>query len=441
MKISIFGMGYVGCVSAACLAAENHHVIGVDTATQKVDLLNTGLSPVIEAKLPDLIRRGVENGRLSATTHAREAIETTELSLIAVGTPSREDGSLELGYLTQVTREIAQALRDKHGAHTVVIRSTVPPATTEQLILPILLDLSARTLNRDLFVCYNPEFLREGSSVDDFFNPPFTILGTDDDQTFQLLTQLYAGVQGEKIRCTYQAAEAMKTLCNVFHALKITFANEAASILHACGTSAMEAMTLFLKDHKLNLSSAYLRPGFAFGGSCLPKDVRALVQLGTSHGVQTPLLEGIHASNEAHLDRALALIERHGAQKIALLGIAFKPGTDDLRESPALRLAAQLVRHQYDLRIHDPIVRVPALLGANWAYAQRLLPDLARFLENDLDKVLDHGSVWVIAHAAPEVRQHLLNRPCKAPVIDLAGQLSRYSGQLSYTGLCWNPGS
>ncbi|HIJ83508.1 MAG TPA: nucleotide sugar dehydrogenase, partial [Magnetococcales bacterium] len=365
MRTSIFGMGYVGCVSAACLATESHRVIGVDISEQKVRMLGEGRSPVEEEALPEMIRQAVARGHLTATGDAHRAILDTELSLIAVGTPSGADGSLELGFLKNVVREIASALRDKTSPHVVVVRSTVPPGTTERILMPILLEGSGRTLNRDLFVCYNPEFLREGSSVKDFFAPPFTILGTEDEQTFTRVARLYHGVKGEILRCSIQAAESMKTLCNVFHALKIAFANEAASVLHGSGCNPMEAVELFLKDDKLNISRAYLKPGFAFGGSCLPKDVNALVALGKAHGVVTPLLASINASNDSHLDRALALVEKQGVRKIALLGISFKSGTDDLRESPALRLAARLTAKGYDLRIFDPIVCMHNLVGAN----------------------------------------------------------------------------
>ncbi|HAT51048.1 MAG: nucleotide sugar dehydrogenase [Nitrospirae bacterium] len=437
MKISIFGMGYVGCVSAACLASGNHHVVGVDVSDQKVDMLQAGRSPVEEEALPEMLREAVDNGVLTATLDARQAVLDTELSLITVGTPSRSDGSLELGYLECVSQGIASALREKSDPHTIVIRSTVLPGTTEKVLLPLLLEGSGRTLNRDLFVCYNPEFLREGTSIKDFFNPPFTILGTQDDDTFKKVAPLYHGVQGEILRCSIQAAESMKTLCNVFHALKIVFANEAASVLHGCGANALEAIELFLKDQKLNISSAYLRPGFAFGGSCLPKDVNALVALGRSYGIATPLLASINPGNDAHLDRAFALIQQRGIKKIAFLGISFKQGTDDLRESPALRLAARLIQNDYDLRIFDPIVCMHNLLGANLSYVKRMLPDLELYLDYDLDRVLDHGSLWVVAHASAPIRQHMISRAVKAPMIDLAGALSLSEAIPDYQGLCW----
>lgn len=441
MKISIFGMGYVGCVSAACLASPQHLVIGVDVSEAKITLINQGISPVTEEQLPEKIRVAVTQGHLKATSDAREAIHATDLSLIAVGTPARDDESLDLIYLTQVIQEIALALRDKSNPHTIVIRSTVPPGTTEHLLIPQLVTLSGRTLNQDLFVCYNPEFLREGSSIKDFYNPPFTILGTDHEETFHEVAQLYTDVRGAILRCSIQAAEAMKTLCNVFHALKITFANEAAAVLHGCGANAMEAIELFLKDDKLNISRAYLKPGFAFGGSCLPKDVGAMIHLGASHGVATPLLSGIRVSNDAHLERALAIIKQQNVRQVALIGIAFKPGTDDLRDSPALRLAARLVADGYELRIFDPIVRMHTLIGANLFHMQRLLPNLGDFLDEELNRVLNHGSVWVIAHAEPVVHQRILTHTPKAPMIDLSGQFARDASHFSYTGLCWTPPS
>ncbi|MBF0436464.1 MAG: nucleotide sugar dehydrogenase [Magnetococcales bacterium] len=439
MKISIFGMGYVGCVSAACLASAQHSVIGVDVSEAKIALLNQGISPVTEEQLPEKMANAVTRGYLQATRDARAAIHTTDLSLITVGTPARDDGSLELAYMIQVIQEIAQALRDKTSPHTIVIRSTVPPGTTERLLIPQLTAQSGRTLNQDLLVCYNPEFLREGSSIKDFYNPPFTILGTEHDDTFQQVAQLYTDVRGAVLPCSIQAAEAMKTLCNVFHALKIAFANEAAAVLHGCGANAMEAIDLFLRDEKLNISRAYLKPGFAFGGSCLPKDVGAMIHLGQSHGVATPLLSGIRVSNDAHLERALAIIQRQNVRKIALIGIAFKPGTDDLRDSPALNLAARLLAEGYELRIFDPIVRIQNLIGANALHMQRHLPDLGDYLDDHLDRVLNHGAVWVIAHAEPGVYQQILAYTPKAPLIDLSGQFARDAGQFSYTGLCWMP--
>ncbi|MBF0110504.1 MAG: nucleotide sugar dehydrogenase [Magnetococcales bacterium] len=441
MKISIFGMGYVGCVSAACLAGEHHHVVGVDVSEQKVAMLNEGRSPVEEDRLPDMLRRAVAARHLVATCDSRRAVHETDLSLVAVGTPSGADGALELGYLKGVTREIAAALREKGTPHCVVYRSTVLPGTTEKILIPLLLEGSGRTLGQDLFVCYNPEFLREGSSIRDFFHPPFTIIGANDESTFHQVAQLYQGIQGEILRCSFQAAESLKTLCNVFHALKIAFANEAASVLHGCGTDTLEAFDLFLKDDKLNLSGAYLRPGFSFGGSCLPKDVQALATLGRAHGIETPLLSSINASNEAHLDRAMKLLEDRGERKISLLGISFKPGTDDLRESPALRLASQLVRKGFDLKIHDPIVRMENLLGANLHHMQRVLPELGRFLDHDLDRVLDHGALWVMAHASPAVRQHLKERVSRSPILDLSGAFSVDGAIFSCQGLCWTPAS
>lgn len=360
MRISVFGMGYVGVVSGTCLAQLGHDVIGVDINDVKVGLLNEGRSPIVEKGLDELLSQAVHAGKLRATTDSVDAVLNSDISFISVGTPSKPDGSASMVAIDVVVEQIGQALRQKTTQHLVVMRSTVPPGTCQERLAKSLELHSGRMIGPTLQVCSNPEFLREGSAIKDFHQPPFTLIGTDDEDAFNLLASVYESVDAPVTRTEIRIAESVKYLSNIFHALKITFANEAGVVLKALGVDGREALKIFCNDTILNISSAYLRPGFAFGGSCLPKDLRGFLALARSHGAELPMLGGIMDSNERHINRAFERASSLGRKKIALFGLSFKPGTDDLRESPLVGLAERLIGKGYELTIFDPDVEISA---------------------------------------------------------------------------------
>jgi len=440
VRISIFGVGYVGAVSCGCLAELGHEIVGVDTSPEKVGLLARGQSPIVEAEIGELIAGAVRDGRLAATVSAEDAIARTEVSFISVGTPSAADGSVALGAVEGVSRAIGRAIRAKPGvAHTVVMRSTVPPGTAEERVIPILEKESGRRLGDGLAYYSNPEFLREGTAVADFRAPPFTILGAAPGDDAAPLRELYAAVAAPVHVVPFRVAESVKVLCNAYHAVKLAFANEAGSVLATYGVDAREAFRLFCEDRQLNISPAYLRPGFAFGGSCLPKDMRSLLALARDKGVATPFLGGVMPSNEAVVERALALITAGGRQPVALLGLAFKPGTDDLRESPFVVLAERLLGKGYPLRIFDRYVDVARLMGSNRSYIEREIPHLERLLVPSPAEAVADAKIVVVGHLGREDRPALLDAiRGDATVLDLAGipELQARPG-LRYQGLCW----
>ena len=339
MKVSVFGLGYVGAVSCACLPELGHEVVGVDTNPVKVNLINSGQSPVVEEGIDELIKAAIDAGTLRATDNAFDAVRQTEISLVSVATPSNPNYTPDLTAVDGVIRVIGAAIREKPGAHTVVLRSTVQPGTTEARVRPLLEESAGRKIGDRLSLVFNPEFLREGSSVKDFHQPPQTVIGSLDEAGYVAMEKLYAGLPGAVVRTSCSMAESVKYLCNVFHALKIVFANEAGSVLKGCGLDSREVMKIFCQDTQLNISAAYLRPGFAFGGSCLPKEVKGFLTLARQMDVPIPTLAALLDSNAVHVDRAYQMIARNGRCKVALFGLAFKPGTDDLRDSPLVTLA------------------------------------------------------------------------------------------------------
>ncbi|MGH7782547.1 MAG: nucleotide sugar dehydrogenase, partial [Candidatus Binatia bacterium] len=389
MRISIFGLGYVGVVTAACLAKSGHKVTGVDVHPGKVDLVNAGLAPIVEPELQDLIESGVRAGSLRATEDAEAAISASDVSLICVGTPTADGGAVSFEALDKVMEQIGAAIRCKGGPHSVVVRSTVPPGTTEDRLAPALCSASGRGIGGDLELCYNPEFLREGSAIRDFYHPPFTLIGSFPESDVPRVAAIYKDVSAQLFYTSYSIAESVKYFCNAFHALKIAFANEAGALLKAVGVDARKTMHLFCEDRDLNLSSAYLRPGFAFGGSCLPKDVRALVNLARTRKVQVPLLEQILPSNELHVNRAFQLITENGRRQVALFGLAFKQGTDDFRESPLVALAERLIGKGYPIRIFDRNLELARLTGKNREFVQREIPHLDQLMACSPEAVLD----------------------------------------------------
>ena len=438
MKISVFGLGYVGAVSCGCLPELGHEVIGVDTNLLKIKMINDGQSPVVEEGINELIATAVGNGKLRATNDVEYAVLNSDVSLISVATPSNPNYSPDLTAVDEVIRSIGAVLRKKTRPHVIVLRSTVQPGTTANRILPILLESSGRHLGQGLSLVFNPEFLREGSSVKDFHNPPQTVVGSLDEAGYVAMEQMYAGLPGAFVRTSTEVAESVKYLCNVFHALKIVFANEAGSVLKASGLDGREVMKIFCQDTQLNISAAYLRPGFAFGGSCLPKEVKGFLTLARELNVPIPALGGLLDSNEAHIKRAYDLIARDGRRKVALFGLAFKPGTDDMRDSPLVALAERLLGKGFDIAIYDGFVKLSRLLGKNKEFIEREIPHLDRLLRESPEAALYDAEVLVIGHADAQVRQTIIACAGSRRIVDLSGyaDLSNIPGA-EYEGICW----
>ncbi|OLF04511.1 GDP-mannose dehydrogenase [Actinophytocola xinjiangensis] len=440
MRIGVFGLGYVGCVSAACLAARGNQVVGVDVNPTKVDLVNRGQAPVVEERIGELTADVVRAGALRATTDVASAVAGTDVSLVCVGTPSAPNGSLSTAYLERVAEQIGEALatRTDGRRHTVVFRSTMLPGTCLNLLVPILEKASGRTAGVDFGVAVNPEFLREGTSVRDFFSPPKTVVGQLDEASGDVVAALYDGLPGEVFRVPIPVAEITKYADNSFHALKVGFANELGAICAALGLDSHSVMDVFLADRKLNVSPAYLRPGFAFGGSCLPKDLRGLVHAARRADVAVPILSHVLPSNEEHLRRAFDLVARTGKRRVGLFGLSFKPGTDDLRESPLVELAERLLGKGYDLRIHDANVSLSRLLGANREFIEARLPHLGQLLLGSVEEVLDHAEVILVGCTDPDVLARL---PHGGPqtIVDLVRlpDARARRAEPGYVGLAW----
>jgi len=439
MKVSIFGLGYVGTVSAGCLAKNGHEIIGVDTNPGKVEHINAGESPILEEGIGELISSMVAEGRLSATSNSAEAVAKTELSIVCVGTPGAPTGKLDLSYLASVSRDIGTALLKKSTPHTIVIRSTVLPGTVESQVIPTLEEASGRKLGDGYRIFYNPEFLREGSSIADFFAPPLTLVGVLESDEPDIIRELYRGIDAPFHIAPVRVAEMLKYSANAFHALKISFANEIGRIAKRLGADSHAVMDLLCQDSKLNISRAYLRPGFAFGGSCLPKDLRALTYGAKELDVAAPVLESIVRSNELHGESAIQLIREIGRRKIGLLGLSFKAGTDDLRESPCVTLAERLIGKGYALQVYDPLVNLERLVGANKAYILREIPHISRLMAPSVSALLESVDVVVIGNTSLEFK--VLENHRFAPdqvVIDLVGMLKgKAPATLEYHGLCW----
>jgi len=438
MRISVFGLGYVGSVSAACLAERGHEVVGVDVNPTKVELLSRGQAPVVEERIGELTAEVVASGALRATTDVAEAIRATEISLICVGTPSAANGSLSTAYLERVAEEIGGVLAGLDRWHTVVFRSTMLPGTCTDLLIPILEKESGKTAGVEFGVAVNPEFLREGSSVKDFFDPPKTVIGELDSRSADAVAEMYAGLPGETFRVPIAVAEMAKYADNCFHGLKIAFANELGAISRALGVDSHKMIEVFLADRKLNISPAYLKPGFAFGGSCLPKDLRGLVYAARRADVAVPLLSHVLPSNEEHLKRAIELITATGKRKVGLFGLSFKPGTDDLRESPLVELAERLLGKGYDLKIYDSNVALSRLMGANREYIEGRLPHLSDLLTNNVDEVFEHAEVCVVG-STEQVVVDALAEPGDRAVVDLVRLPDAEARRATegYQGLGW----
>ena len=437
MKISIFGMGYVGAVSAGCLATDGHEVIGVDPNPTKVELINRGLTPIIEKDIGEMIQSAVGKGTLRATTSVAEAVTGSDISLICVGTPSQLNGNLDLSYVRRVCEEIGQALRDKDSFHVVVARSTMLPGSMRNVVIPTLEQSSGKVAGRDFGVCNNPEFLREGTAVYDYYNPPKTVIGETDALAGDMLVRLYEKMDAPLVRTSVETAEMVKYTDNNWHALKVAFANEIGNLSKALGIDGHEVMEIFCKDTKLNLSAYYMKPGFAFGGSCLPKDVRALTYQGHSLDLDLPVLNSIMPSNQRQIQKGIDLVMGYGKRKIGVLGFAFKAGTDDLRESPLVEVIEALLGKGFDLRLYDRNVNLAALTGANRDYILNHIPHISKLMVSEMNEVLEFAEVIVIGNGAKEfagVLEHL--RPGQV-VVDLVRVTPGKSEAGRYDGICW----
>lgn len=436
MNISVFGIGYVGCVSAACFAKEGHRVIAVDVNADKAAMINQGRSPIVEAGIAELLSEVVSSKYLRATTNAGEAVHGSDVSLVCVGTPSNPNGSLDLRYVTRVCEEIGAALKEKDERHVVVIRSTMLPGTIEEVVIPTLQKLSAKSAGEHFGVCINPEFLREGTSLKDFYAPPFTLIGADDEQTASTVRELYKRIDAPVFATSLKTAEMVKYVCNCFHALKVTFANEIGNICKAVGVDSHEVMDIFCEDRKLNLSPYYLKPGFAFGGSCLPKDLRAINYKAKQLDVDVPVLSSILPSNRQQIERAIEMVLATRKKRVGIFGFSFKAGTDDLRESPMVTLIEALIGKGLQLLIYDPEVSLARIFGANKEYIEYQIPHISQLMRTSSEEVLEFAEVLVIGNRAEEFEELERKQREGQVMIDLVRLFSKNSGN-TYQGICW----
>lgn len=437
MNISIFGLGYVGCVGSACFAQMGHKVVGVDVSPTKVELIAAGRPTIIEKDIEELCRAGHDSGRLSATTDAARAVADTDISFIAVGTPSSGHGHLDLQYIYAVAEQIGRALAAKDSFHIVAIRSTVMPGTNRK-VAAIIEKASGKKAGVDFAVVSNPEFLREGTSVHDFMNPPLTLIGTDSERAAATMRELYSPLPAEFIATDIEVAEIMKYVNNTYHALKIVFGNEVGSICRSLGIDSHKVMDIFCRDRQLNISPYYFKPGFAYGGSCLPKDSRALVALAADNYVDTPVIRHIEPSNNAHKQRALDLIMAQGRRKIGILGLSFKAGTDDLRCSPIVEVVEALLGKGFQVAIYDKNVQISQLTGTNREFIMSKIPHLQHFVTDDLDKVASESDVLVVTNREAEFADIPARYPGKI-IVDLVRMWDTLDYDGHYEGLAWAP--
>lgn len=437
MKISIFGMGYVGVVSAGCLAQDGHEVIGVDPNLTKVDLVNSGKSPIIEKDIGEMIAQAVQGKLLNATLNVRDAVSGSDISLICVGTPSQLNGNLDLTYVRRVCEEIGAAIKDKVGFHVVVARSTMLPGSMRSVVIPTLEHYSGKTAGKDFGVCNNPEFLREGTAVYDYYNPPKTVIGETDAQAGDVLVQLYKKMDAPLVRTDVETAEMVKYTDNNWHAVKVAFANEIGNLSKALGIDGHQVMEIFCKDTKLNLSPYYMKPGFAFGGSCLPKDVRALTYKAKSLDLELPLLNALMPSNQLQIQKGFDMITAYGRKRIGILGFAFKAGTDDLRESPLVQVIELLIGKGYEMKLYDRNVNMAALTGANRDYILNHIPHVSKLMVDQMADVLAFAEVIVVGNGAPEFTTILEQIKPNQVVVDLVRVVPNKSEAGRYDGICW----
>ncbi len=437
MKISVLGLGYVGAVSAGCLARDGHEVIGVDPERTKVDLINAGKSPIIEKDIGQIIAEQVAAGRLRATTQVPDAVRHTDMVLVCVGTPSQPNGGIDLRYVKRVCEQIGRTLASHHGAPVIVMRSTMLPGTMREVVIPALEKFSGRRAGEEFGVCINPEFMREGSAVHDYYHPPKTVIGEVNRASGDLLAAVYARMPGPLIRTDIETAEMVKYADNVWHALKVGFANEIGNVCKALEVDAHKVMDIFCQDQKLNLSPYYLKPGFAFGGSCLPKDVRALLYKAKTLDLSLPILNSILPSNHLQVERGVQAVVEKGNKKVGILGFSFKAGTDDLRESPMVELTERLIGKGYDLRIYDRNVSLAAIHGANRDYILNRIPHISRLMVPTIDEVLGHAQTIVIGNASSEFAEVPRRVADGQTILDFVRVCDSRTILGVYEGLCW----
>lgn len=437
-RISIFGLGYVGAVSLACLARDGHEITGVDVDPGKLELLRAGRAPIVETGIQELMRAVVRGGTVNITSSVREAILATDLSFVCVGTPAGPNGNQDLTAITRIGDQIGAVLPEKDSHHLVVIRSTVRPGTVEEVLQPVIEASSGLKAGRDFSLCFQPEFLREGTSINDYDHPPLTVIGAQDDYAIEVLRSVFGHLPCECVQTSIRTAEMLKYACNAFHAVKVTFANEIGRISQAAGVDPHEVMKLLCMDRQLNISSAYLRPGFAFGGSCLPKDLKALLYMAKSADVELPMLAHILPSNTAHIDHAVQRVLASGKRSVGLIGLSFKAGTDDLRDSPLVITAERFIGKGLQLKIFDPSVQVARLIGSNRRFIEESIPHIASLMTDDLASLVQQAEVLIVAMKTPEVLHALAaNTRQEQLLLDIAGIPDPGAQQARYEGVCW----
>jgi len=437
-KISIFGLGYVGAVSLACLARDGHEITGVDIDASKLELLRRGQAPIVENGIQELTRAVVSGGSARVTDSVRDAILATDLSFVCVGTPASVNGNQDLRAITRIAEQIGSVLPEKSSRHVIVIRSTVRPGTVEEVIQPAIEYTSGLKAGRDFSLCFQPEFLREGTSINDYDHPPLTVIGTDDDYAGEMLHAVFGHLPCEFVQTTIRTAEMLKYACNAFHAAKVTFANEIGRMSQAAGVDPHEVMKLLCMDRQLNISPAYLRPGFAFGGSCLPKDLKALLYMAKSKDVELPMLAGIIPSNSMHIEHAIERVLASGRRSVGMIGLSFKSGTDDLRESPLVNMAERFIGKGLPLCIYDPAVNVARLIGANRRFIEESIPHIASLMTVEIETLIKNADVLVVAMKSPEVLAALAahTRP-EQLLLDVTVLPGREAFRAQYLGVCW----
>ena len=435
MKISIFGLGYVGCVSAACLAHLGHDIVGIDVIENKVNLINEGRPTIVERHIQKYVKEAVENGKLTATQDILKAVQSTDVSMIAVGTPSTDRGHLDLSHVYHVAQHIGESIKDKDGCHIIALRSTVLPGTNEE-VGKIIAEVSGKTRNVDFTVVSNPEFLREGTAVDDYFNPPLTLIGTDHDIAKEKMLEIYKDIPGEKVVTDIRVAEIMKYVNNTFHALKIVFGNEVGNICKALEIDSHEVMKIFCMDKQLNISPYYFKPGFAYGGSCLPKDTEAFTALARENHVGAPVISKIRQSNELQIETAIKMILAKNVREVGILGLSFKAGTDDLRNSPIVEVVERLLGKGFGLKIYDKNVKISELTGTNKDFIHAKIPHLQEFITDDLDSVMKSCELIVVTNPEEEFKSILDNYPNKT-IIDLVRLWKTVDYDGTYEGISW----